>query len=309
MDNFIYAQVPPNILRTVPEYKNAYIEESSFNEFPFIKEFASVEIQDVTSESLSLHYNLGIEICYIHKGKYHWQLEDKEYVLLPGDCFITFPWQKHGSTKGFADIGRISWLILLPEIFEADGQLQLGFWSQFSKTQQKQIADILLHSERPHFKSPVVGELFKKLHQEFTHTQFGYEQVVHTTLDDIFVNIIRSMLESDENSNNGNHPDVERLERSIIETISEKWTIDRMCKVLDTGQTSLNLLLKRHTGLSPGQFLMDIRIKKAMTLIKESNYNLTDIAFQCGFCSSQHFTVSFKNKTGMRPKDFLKKRV
>jgi AraC-like DNA-binding protein len=75
-------------------------------------------------------------------------------------------------------------------------------------------------------------------------------------------------------------------------------------EILDIGQTSLNLLLKRETGFTPAQFLMDMRINEAKKQLQQSGQKITEIALNCGFCSLQHFSSTFLRITGYKPKEF-----
>ena len=50
--------------------------------FPFILHFGFEQYNSIKQNSLNLHYNEGIEICYIIKGKYEWIVEDKNLILL-----------------------------------------------------------------------------------------------------------------------------------------------------------------------------------------------------------------------------------
>lgn len=76
-------------------------------EFPFIKAFGHEKDLGIRSTSLPLHYNNGIEICDVTKGRYEWKVEDNLYSLLPGDGFLTCLWQYHGSERGIFEIGEI----------------------------------------------------------------------------------------------------------------------------------------------------------------------------------------------------------
>ena len=61
-------------------------------------------------------------------------------------------------------------------------------------------------------------------------------------------------------------------------------------------------------GKSPYAYLTEQRINLAKRLLKNSDLNITDIAFDCGFNSSSQFTNIFKKYMGVTPKEY-KKRV
>lgn len=66
------------------------------------------------------------------------------------------------------------------------------------------------------------------------------------------------------------------------------------------------LFLQRY-GTTPGQYLSDIRIRKAKQLLAGSNYTITYIAEACGFSSVYHFSRAFKGISGYTPSDYRKK--
>lgn len=60
-------------------------------------------------------------------------------------------------------------------------------------------------------------------------------------------------------------------------------------------------MFKQSTGISPHQYVLQQRLKKAHRLILSSQHDLTEIALQCGFSSASHFSTRFKQYYGCRP--------
>lgn len=54
------------------------------------------------------------------------------------------------------------------------------------------------------------------------------------------------------------------------------------------------------TGRSPVAFIRDIRLNKALSLIKENKYNLSEIALEIGYRSPSYFSKCFREKYGVR---------
>lgn len=63
-------------------------------------------------------------------------------------------------------------------------------------------------------------------------------------------------------------------------------------------------LFKQHTGKTPFEFLLDVKIEKAKTLLKHSNRPISEICYQCGFSSNSYFCQVFKKKTGVSPSQY-----
>lgn len=56
-----------------------------------------------------------------------------------------------------------------------------------------------------------------------------------------------------------------------------------------------------HTGLSPHQYRLQIRLGRARTLLSETPLTVKEVAFRCGFESQHYFSRLFKRKTGRAP--------
>jgi len=306
MSNVLFAQDRPKILEAMPALEDELRDGKTIRRFPHILEYCHVSFQDIKLRSLDLHYNKGIEICYIHRGKYNWLIEDKHYLLYPGDCFITYPWQKHGSPDGFVDIGTISWIIIKPQIFQADGKLRLGKWSRLSAANQDIIARHFLKKGKQHFPNSAIGRIFGHLQQELIECRLAYDEMVNHLLDELIIQVSRSMLSEECRSLGPMNQCIQDLEMKLMNELSHKWSLKEMAEILGIGQTSLNFLIKKETGFSPGQYLMHLRINAAKNMLLKSDQSITEIAFACGFCSSQHFSSAFRKKTGYSPSEYIR---
>jgi AraC family transcriptional regulator len=60
-------------------------------------------------------------------------------------------------------------------------------------------------------------------------------------------------------------------------------------------------IFKKFTSYSPYQYLMNIRLKHAEMLVRNTSTPMTDICFSSGFNSTGHFATAFKEKYGMNP--------
>ncbi len=58
-------------------------------------------------------------------------------------------------------------------------------------------------------------------------------------------------------------------------------------------------------GVSPYQYMMQLRLKHASYLMQEDNYTLTDIASPCGFSDLFTFSKAFKREYGVAPSRFV----
>lgn len=60
------------------------------------------------------------------------------------------------------------------------------------------------------------------------------------------------------------------------------------------------------TGKGPAEFIRIIRLKRSKQLLKESQKQIAEIAYEVGFSSPKRFTVNFKNEFGISPSDYIR---
>ena len=59
-------------------------------------------------------------------------------------------------------------------------------------------------------------------------------------------------------------------------------------------------------GKTPHDYLIDRRMSEAMDMLVSTEYELSRIAYECGFGSQSYFNSVFKEKTGLTPREYRK---
>lgn len=66
-------------------------------------------------------------------------------------------------------------------------------------------------------------------------------------------------------------------------------------------------LFRDNCGLTPRQYILDLRLRLARRLLTETRDAVGDIAAKCGFSSVYHFSRSFRQTTGCTPTEYRRK--
>jgi AraC family L-rhamnose operon regulatory protein RhaS len=92
------------------------------------------------------------------------------------------------------------------------------------------------------------------------------------------------------------------------ETAAETWTVTGMAHACRVGVTYLNAACRELFNTTPGDYLVRIRLGHARRRLREQHeQSVTEIAFECGFNSSQHFATCFRRHYGETPTAFRQK--
>ena len=63
-------------------------------------------------------------------------------------------------------------------------------------------------------------------------------------------------------------------------------------------------IFKDHTGMSPHQYCLSLRLAHAKALLKETNLPIKKISKSCGFNNEVSFDIAFKKEMNISPSDF-----
>lgn len=86
-------------------------------------------------------------------------------------------------------------------------------------------------------------------------------------------------------------------------------TVDELVEDMGMGRTVFFNKLKSLTGLSPVEFIREMRIKRAAQLLEQKNYNITEVTYMVGMNDSRYFAKCFKATYGVTPSEYRKSRI
>ena len=102
----------------------------------------------------------------------------------------------------------------------------------------------------------------------------------------------------------GNHPRISRLAKSLEhlrENFSSPVSIAELAKSAGMSLSGFLRLTQSVLGVSPRSLLTRLRVEEAARQLADSEFPLSRIALDCGFCDQPTFCRQFKSVTGMTP--------
>lgn len=93
--------------------------------------------------------------------------------------------------------------------------------------------------------------------------------------------------------------------KEILEDIIDKPVlIDDLTKEVGLSESRLRVLFKKVFGTTIHQYHQDIRLSKSQEMLLRGNKTMSMIALDLGYSSSSHFSMVFKKRFNISPKDF-----
>jgi len=101
---------------------------------------------------------------------------------------------------------------------------------------------------------------------------------------------------------------ITRFKRYVLNNLSDSnLQAGDIAEKMGMSRMQLHRKLKALTTYSTGKYIQAIRLEKALELLREQKWNVTEVAYQVGFRNPNHFSRLFKNKFGQSPSHILKK--
>ena len=97
---------------------------------------------------------------------------------------------------------------------------------------------------------------------------------------------------------------IKKVIEYITDNFQSKISLSDLAFETHYSQYHLLRLFKQHTGKTPFEFLLDLKIEKAKDLLQSTNFSIEQICDLCGFSGLSYFSQVFKKKTGLTPTQF-----
>ena len=113
----------------------------------------------------------------------------------------------------------------------------------------------------------------------------------------------QGQIEADENDTDAR---MRQMMQYIINHIHDEISLSDLANEMFVSTSTLSRIFKKSTGMYFADYVMRLRVRTSLGLLRTSEQNLTQIAMNCGFSTSAAFNRSFKKVTGMMPSEYRK---
>lgn len=150
--------------------------------------------------------------------------------------------------------------------------------------------------------------MFHQIIRELQTQRLNYDEVARMNLRHLCLLIQRHQIETEEETGADFHGEIIQaitwFERHWRENVSieEYATRNRITPCW------FRQKFKAFTGVSPIQYLIQLRMTNAMNLIENSDYNISQIAYLVGYDNPSYFRRLFRKYTGASPIEYKKEK-
>jgi AraC family transcriptional regulator len=102
------------------------------------------------------------------------------------------------------------------------------------------------------------------------------------------------------------HPALQKVLEYIHDTYAEDISLDRLADISGISKYHLIRLFREATGRTQSQYVNEVRLNRAESLLRDTTRDVTEIALDAGFGSLSTFHRAFKKKFGVSAGEYRK---
>ncbi len=261
----------------------------------------SIQLIEITGHAPIPGYNVErhnhsyYQICYVIEGKGTVSISNKNFKMSKGDIFIFNPFEyhslksdeKHPSETIVIGIGLKNniWSLYIPK--------EYNIISKTKDTKTKNVKDILKHVIKEHSKK-----------------ELGYKEIEISLLNQLLVTIQRIIKKNLDKRTIFSHKYVKKTDRMeeiknyIYRNYRNKLSLDNIAQAVFLSKYHLLHEFKKALGITPYEYIQQLRIDDAKRLLNITNKTVSEIAFEVGFESISQFNRTFKKISKTSPSQY-----
>ncbi|WP_068604647.1 AraC family transcriptional regulator [Paenibacillus swuensis] len=237
-------------------------------------------------------------LVWVESGEGSLRLNQQAYELVPGTVFIMIPGQEMvirtepTNTLHFISFhyypAFVTWEGKTPRISE-----RMPDHFQFSPIVQLEV-------------SSRVNRLFREAYETWHEKSLGYEWRAKLLFLRVWNELSKLNSVSAEAYGEDLQQSIEHCMDYMREYYQEKITRGDLAKEAGLSESYLSTVFKKHTGISPVQYLNKLRLDAAKRLLRTTELPIVEVARLSGYADSFYFARMFAREIGMSPSEYRK---
>ncbi|WP_341215144.1 AraC family transcriptional regulator [uncultured Wocania sp.] len=259
---------------------------------------------------LDWHRNEGIEFHFLESGTMPYSQENKEMVLQPNYLTITRPWEAHKVGNPNIGMGKFYWVIIDLGVRRPHQDWVWPEWITLTPDDLSRLTTILRQNEKSILKTDKkIRDCFLQISKAVDTDVNGSNASRIRLLVNYLLILILDLLNTDDIVLNESLTDSSRSVKFFLKelenNLTKNWTIELMSQSAGVGLTRFTHHFKRLTNLTPMRYLTMKRLEMSKKiLLEDKNLTIAEVAYMCGFATSQYFATVFKKHEKCSPNEY-----
>lgn len=262
------------------------------------------ELKDLLTEEEFIpkkpHRHTFYQVLFVEKGSGIHKIDFKELEIKSPSLFFLSPGQVHDlvfdrkETEGF--LINFNGEFFSSFLTKSNDIGNLPFFGISSKISCLSISDDNLES---------IKNIFKKINRLFISKDRMFQELIRTSLLELFYSLLSQSSYNTENVNITNQQNlIYKFEKLVDDNFAAEHYPKFYADKLAVTANYLNFVCRNYSGKKAGEIIRNRIILEAKRLLVNSEMSISQISFQLGFDDNSYFTKFFKTYSGNSPSEF-----
>jgi AraC family transcriptional regulator len=286
---------------SIPGFKTILDTGNNFNKLVYS------DIQSIELEST----NIGISLKYVSSGVECYEIEGKEHPVHSGQFLLV---NHQRSVKVQIHSKKVVEGICL----YVDPFSLADYWASTQSGNRQLLDDPFQGLNKPFHCQEWVYPLAGSPLQSFIHSIHANKQQCPPFTPDFYYELSKRIVDHQE----GTHVAIDRIKADkkstreelyrrllmaksfIHDSLGKKMLIRDVARAACLSEFHFIRSFKQAFGITPNQYILQQKIEKAATLLRDRKYSISEVATLCGFSDHHYFSRCFKKIMGVPPSKF-----
>lgn len=262
---------------------------------------------DFSIHSLPWHWHDELELFIVVQGSVRFRTSSGQYIINEGEGLFINGGMLHAAWNNGTERCIFHSIVFHPRLI--GGHEESVFWHKYLKPmfENDALKTVLLKGASAFHK-----EILHRIEESWQLGKKkgrGYEFFVRENLSRI-IYLLDSQCESvmqsfsDKQLRNANR--MKAMLQYIEEHLAENMTIEEIADAAAISVSECLRCFKTTIGVTPIQYVRQVRIQKAAELLRYTCLNVSEVAVRCGFQEMSYFAKIFRQIHGVTPSEFRK---
>ena len=238
------------------------------------------------------------EIVYADKKSLVITAGEQEIVLEPGHLFIHKPDEFHSIRCDSAANSVIF-------SFDCDSKELMAISGRVITcgAEERQVLASIISEAAKVFATPLGDMKIYKLEKNESH-EYGSQQLVRLYIEQLLIMLVRGQDKPVHIPRYESSRLLEQVCEYLESNIENRLRFDDVLKHFSTSASVIKKIFRDNMDCGIMEYFNRLKIEAAKQMIRDGNYNFTQIADRLSFNTSQYFTTVFRRVTGMNPSEY-----
>lgn len=236
------------------------------------------------------HWHEYVELHYFLAGDMILELDGEKIKAVPGDLIVVNSNVLH---QGYPDDGKVEVIVLIFSMEELSREL----------AKMNIVFQTVIRGD------PEIENMMRQIHREEKAKEIGWQIRCKAFLLQTIVyltrNYVKEILSGKDSTKRAKM--LERLSGVMFyieEHYNEPIRTKELADLVHLSTDRFHHMFRECMFMSPLQYINNVRLHKAMNLLKQDGFTVTEIAEKAGFPDYNHFGRMFRKQFGCTPREF-----